>query len=82
MKVGGGPHWVPEPQFADLWLKNRTEFYTVRIIIFNEVEILIFFDLNNDMLLIIQSTRCHENVYFSDARYVILKLARMLCQIN
>lgn len=82
MRVGGRLHWVPEPSLLTSDVKNRTEIYTVGIIIFNDVEILIFFYLNNYMLLITQSPSCHENVYFSDARYVILKLARMLCQIN
>lgn len=62
-------------------VRNRTKIYTIEIIFFNDVEILIFF-LNNYVLLITQSTRCHENLYFSDAQYVILKLPKMLCQIN
>ena len=41
-----------------------------------------FLNWNNSMLLITQRTRCCGNVYFSDARHVILKLAKMSCQIN
>lgn len=81
-KVSGGPAESMDYSLLTSGVRNRTKIYTIEIIIFfNDVEISIFF-LNNYVLLITQSTRCHENVYFSDAQYVILKLPKMLCQIN